>query len=92
MGLRFRKSFRLAPGVKLNIGRKSFSASFGRQRAWYTTGTVGRRITFGMPGTGLSWTSALAPSRLPTFVRLALVLSAILAVIIAGYCWRQLGF
>jgi hypothetical protein len=92
MGLRFRKSFRLAPAVKLNIGRKSFSASFGRRGAWYRTGTVGRRITFGLPGSGLYWTSALPPSRLPAFVRLALVLGAILAVIVAGYCWRQASF
>jgi len=88
MGLRFRKTFRLAPGVKVNIGSKSVSASFGRQGAWYTTGTAGRRITLGLPGTGLSWTSALAPSRLPAFIRLTLVLGAILGVIIAGYCWR----
>ena len=29
MGLRFRKSFKIAPGVKLNFGKKSQSITFG---------------------------------------------------------------
>lgn len=29
MGIRFRKSFKVAPGVRLNVGKKSSSVSFG---------------------------------------------------------------
>ena len=32
MGLRFRKSIKLAPGVKLNIGKKSSGISVGGKR------------------------------------------------------------
>jgi uncharacterized membrane protein len=59
MGLRFRRSTGLLPGVRLNVGLRSLSASFGIRGAKYTTGTRGRRITVGLPGTGLSYTRAL---------------------------------
>jgi hypothetical protein len=87
LALRFRKSFRIAPGVKLNIGRKSLSASFGQRGACYTTGTAGRRLTLGPPGTGLFWTTTLARSRLPAIVRPALIFAAVHGVILAAY-WR----
>ena len=54
---RFRRSFRIAPGVHLNVGKKSLSTSFGIRGAHYTTGTAGRRFTVGAPGTGLSYTT-----------------------------------
>lgn len=36
MGLRFRKSFKIAPGVKLNFGKKSQSITFGGKGVHYT--------------------------------------------------------
>jgi len=53
---RFRKSIKLFPGVRWNIGKKSTSLSFGGRGARYTIGTSGSRTTVGIPGKGLSYT------------------------------------
>ena len=56
MGLRFRKSFKVAPGVKVNIGKKSSSVSFGGKGARYTVSSSGRRTkSVSIPGTGISY-------------------------------------
>lgn len=59
MSLRFRKSFKLGGGVKLNLGKKGFSVSAGTRGARITMGTSGTRVTAGIPGTGLSYTKKL---------------------------------
>jgi hypothetical protein len=56
MGFRFRRSFRLMPGVRLNLSKSGVSASLGRRGAWLTVGSKGTRATVGIPGTGLSYT------------------------------------
>nr|DAZ47332.1 MAG TPA: Protein of unknown function (DUF4236) [Caudoviricetes sp.] len=54
MGLRFRKSFKIAPGVKLNVNKKSVGMTFGGKGAHYTVNSSGRRTTsIGVPGTGM---------------------------------------
>ena len=62
MGFRFRRSAQLIPGVRLNVGLKSSSLSFGGRGAHYSVGSKGTRTTFGVPGSGLSWTN-YAPHR-----------------------------
>lgn len=58
MGLRYRKSIKLAPGVRLNVGTKSAGLSFGGKGLRHSINSTGRRTsTVGIPGTGLSWTS-----------------------------------
>jgi hypothetical protein len=65
MGLRFRRSVRLLPGVRWNFGLKSTSISIGRPGLRYTFGTKGARISAGVPGTGVSWTqSAPTPAQM----------------------------
>jgi hypothetical protein len=59
MGLRFRRSWNVLPGVRFNLGLKSGSVSFGSRGFHYTVGTSGSRITVGLPGTGLFWTQKL---------------------------------
>ncbi len=59
MGLRFRRTFRLIPGVRFNLGLRGGSVSFGPRGLHYTVGTSGSRITAGLPGTGLFWTQKL---------------------------------
>jgi hypothetical protein len=59
MGFRFRRTFGLVPGVRLNLGMRSGSVSFGMRGLHYTVGTRGSRITAGIPGTGLFWTKKL---------------------------------
>jgi hypothetical protein len=57
MGLRFRRSFQLFPGVRLNLSRTGVSASFGVPGATVNVGSRGVRSTIGLPGTGLSYTT-----------------------------------
>jgi hypothetical protein len=59
MGLRFRRSWGVLPGVRLNLGLKSGSVSFGTRGMHYTVGTRGQRVTVGLPGTGLYWTQKI---------------------------------
>lgn len=59
MGLRFRRSWGLLPGVRLNLGLRSGSLSFGVRGLHYTVGTRGSRVTAGLPGTGLFWTQKI---------------------------------
>lgn len=57
MPWRLRKSKKIAPGVRLNIGKRGTSLSFGRRGATINVGHKGIRSTLGIPGTGISYTS-----------------------------------
>ena len=64
MGIRFRKSFKVAPGVRLNVGKKSSSISFGGKGFSTSVSTSGRRTrTVSIPGTGISHTSTSGGKR-----------------------------
>ncbi|MBQ7840843.1 MAG: DUF4236 domain-containing protein [Lachnospiraceae bacterium] len=59
MGLRFRKSFKIAPGVKVNLNKKSAGVTIGTKGAHYTINTSGKRTaSVGIPGTGLSYSTS----------------------------------
>ncbi|MFJ7951304.1 DUF4236 domain-containing protein [Lysinibacillus sp. NPDC096418] len=59
MGLRFRKSLKIAPGERLNIGSKSTGISIGGKGLRYSVNSRGRSTTtVGIPGTGFSYTSS----------------------------------
>ena len=67
MGLNFRKSISLGKGLKLNLGTKSAGLSFGVKGARYSINTNGsRRATFGIPGTGLSYTTSFGNKKKKT--------------------------
>lgn len=56
MGFRFRKSVKIAPGVRLNIGKKSVGISAGVKGARVSVNSNGRVTkSVGIPGTGLSY-------------------------------------
>jgi hypothetical protein len=57
MGFRFRRRVRILPGVRLNLSRSGISTSIGTRGLWATYGKRGRRLTVGLPGTGLGYTS-----------------------------------
>jgi hypothetical protein len=59
MGLRFRRSWSVFPGIRFNLGLKSGSVSFGVRGLHYTVGTRGSQVTAGVPGTGLFWTKKI---------------------------------
>ena len=55
MSWRFRKSIKIAPGVRINFGKSSTSLSIGGKgfhRTYSSTGRVTDSI--GIPGTGIS--------------------------------------
>lgn len=58
MGFRFRKSFKIAPGVKVNFNKKSTGVTFGGKGFHYTVNSKGKKTTsVGIPGTGLSYST-----------------------------------
>lgn len=56
MGLRFRKSVKITPGLKLNFNKNSTSVTAGVRGAHYTVNSKGTRTaSVGIPDTGLSY-------------------------------------
>ena len=66
MPFRFRRSIRIAPGIRLNVGKRGLSASVGVRGAHITVvGGPGVRATVSAPGTGLSYTTGTGRRRSP---------------------------
>ena len=58
VAFRFRKSVKIAPGVRLNLNKKRTSVSFGGKGFHHTISSTGRRTTTtGLPGTGISYST-----------------------------------
>lgn len=56
MAFRFRKSIKIAKGVRLNFGKKGMGVSFGTRGMRYSIHSSGRRTrSVGIPGTGISY-------------------------------------
>lgn len=62
MGFRFRRSIRILPGLRVNLGKRGASLSVGVRGAHVTVGPTGTRTTVGLPGTGLSYTHLDKPT------------------------------
>jgi hypothetical protein len=59
MGLRFRKSFKIAPGIRMSVGKSGVGMSFGGNGLRYSVHTSGRKAaTVGIPGTGISYSTS----------------------------------
>jgi len=54
MALRFRKSFKVAPGVRINLSKSGVSTSVGGKGITANLSKRGTRVTTGIPGSGLS--------------------------------------
>jgi tetratricopeptide (TPR) repeat protein len=60
MGLRMRRSIRLGPGVRLNLGKSGLGISAGVRGMRYSVHSSGRRTaSLGIPGTGVSYVASL---------------------------------
>lgn len=57
MAFRFRKSIRIARGIRLNLSRSGASTTFGGRGLSVNVGRRGTRLTAGVPGTGISWSA-----------------------------------
>ena len=53
---RFRRSIKILPGVRWNIGKTGSSVSFGGRGFTHAIGPKGSRTTISIPGTGISYT------------------------------------
>lgn len=57
MGFRYRKSINLGAGFRINFSKSGVGYSFGGKGFRYTRTARGTdRVTFSVPGTGISWT------------------------------------
>lgn len=65
MGLRFRKSIKLAPGVRMNLSGSGVSWTLGPRGASIGIGKRGARLNYGIPGTGIGGTQRLTGGRPP---------------------------
>lgn len=95
MGWRFRRSVKLLPGIRLNFSRSGITTTLGPRGAHVTVGGKRARVTTGIPGTGISYTTLLPhqqtsgaqpPARTSTGGAL-LALLAFAATI--GFCNRE---
>ncbi len=55
MGFRYRRSIRIARGVRVNVSKSGTSLSLGGRGVTTNIGPRGTRTTFSLPGTGLSY-------------------------------------
>ena len=63
MGFRFRKSFKIAPGIRLNLSKSGIGASVGVKGFRVTKRADGRvQRTTSLPGTGLSYVTTSSSS------------------------------
>ncbi|MFZ5911682.1 MAG: DUF4236 domain-containing protein [Chloroflexota bacterium] len=60
MPIRFRRSFKIAPGIRLNLSKSGTSMTLGKRGASVNVGKRGVRGTVGIPGTGISYTTGSA--------------------------------
>jgi len=59
-GFRFRKQIGVTRGVKVNVSKSRVSTSLGGKGATVNVGADGKRmVTLGIPGTGMSYRTAL---------------------------------
>jgi hypothetical protein len=91
MSLRFYRRVSLLPGLRLNCSRSGVSMSVGARGTWLTVGGPrGRRMTVGLPGTGLSYTETYPPA-LPVHGGHQLLFALVVVVLVAAVWWAAHG-
>ena len=88
MGFRFRRSIKILPGSRLNIGKRGVSTSIGVRGAHVTFGKTGRRTTVGLPGSGLSYTHLEKPHQTAANAPGEVQPAAVPDVLPKGRAWR----
>lgn len=64
MAFRFRRSIKIAPGIRVNLNKKSTSVRIGPRGLGYTISSTGQqRVSAGIPGTGLSYSEVVSPKQ-----------------------------
>jgi len=90
MAIRFRKTFKVAPGVKLNLGKRGASVRVGGKNAGFTTGSSGSTVSASIPKTGLGVSqrigkSAKTKSSGSQFLGTFLAIFIVMLVLIYGF-------
>jgi hypothetical protein len=75
---RFRKTFSILPGVRINLSKTGVSSSIGGHGATVNVGKNGPMVTLGVPGTGLSYRTPIS---------VALIIALVLIVAVAGLAY-----
>ena len=65
MGFRFRKSVKIAPGVRLNFGKKGVGVSVGAKGFRVSKSSRGTTLSAGVPGTGIYYQENLSSKKRP---------------------------
>lgn len=63
MAFRFRKSVKILPGVRINLGRRGISTTVGKRGASINVGKSGAFLNSSIPGTGLSARTKVAAAK-----------------------------
>ncbi len=66
MALRFRRTMKIAPGVRLNLTKTGISARVGPRGAGVTVGTSGTTVSAGIPGSGIHTSKKLTAGKRST--------------------------
>jgi hypothetical protein len=65
VGFKLRKTFKIAPGVKLNLSKSGLSTSIGGRGHTVNVGKKGVKATVGIPGSGLSYSKSINAPKTP---------------------------
>jgi hypothetical protein len=74
---RFRKTFSIFPGVRINLSKTGVSGSLGGHGATVNVGKNGEQVTLGIPGTGLSYRTPLSSVLFIGLILVALAIGAL---------------
>jgi uncharacterized protein DUF4236 len=75
---RFRKTFSILPGVRINLSKTGVSGSLGGHGATLNVGHGKENVTLGVPGTGLSYRTPASS---------ALILALVVAAAVIGIAY-----
>lgn len=89
MGVRFHRSVRLLPGVRINFSKSGASLSLGGKGLTYNIGSKRNRATVGIPGSGLSYSKTMGNGKARTLTT-AIIVIAVLAYV-AKLIWEHYG-
>lgn len=81
MPFSYRRSTKIAPGVRLNVGKRGASVSLGSRAGGVNIGRRGASARVRTPIKGLSYRSRLSGCALPTTTLAALLLIALALLI-----------
>ena len=70
---RFRKTFSILPGVRVNLSKTGVSGSLGGHGATLNVGHGKENVTLGVPGTGLSYRTPATTALIMAIVAVAVL-------------------